>query len=136
MCVSAMDEISHTSIEQMYLLLWHKDLESSVYKDNVSKIKKQSMLTAVDSRLLVYMFPMISPTGTSGLGPGPVELSHCPPQELQSWPDLPSRPLSLGGAAGGHIGGEPLLAWLRGVGSTPDGLEQLTIKAAYDSKIK
>lgn len=82
------------------------------------------------------MFPMISPTGTSGLGPGPVELSHCPPQELQSWPELPSRPPSLGGAAGGHVGGEPLLAWLRGVGFTPDGLEQLTIKAAYDSKIK
>lgn len=84
-----MDEISHTSIEQMYLLLWHKDLESSVYKDNISKIKKQPMLTAVDSRLLVYMFPMISPTGTRGLGPGPVELSHCPPQSCRAGLNAP-----------------------------------------------
>lgn len=55
--VSAMDEISHTSIEQMYLLLWHKDMESSVYKDDISKIKKQPMLTAVSAGCLYTCFP-------------------------------------------------------------------------------
>lgn len=134
-----MDEIWHTSIEQMYLLLWNKDLEWFVYKDNISKMQKQSMLTADANggwqpAACIHVFPMISPTGTSGLGPGPDELSHCPPQELQSWLELPS--LSLGGAAGGHVGGEPLLVWLRGVGFTPSALEQQNIKATYDNKIK